>query len=66
MRIHRLVIAALAGALLAAPAAAQAPAGFYGGVTLRDPGAGASGISFGPRGDAVAPAALPVDDATVR
>jgi opacity protein-like surface antigen len=66
MRIHRLAIAALAGCLLAGSAAAQAPAGFYGGVTLREAGAGASGIAFGPRVDAVAPAPTPVEDATVR
>jgi len=66
MRIHRLAIAALAGVLFAAPVAAQAPAGFYGGVTLRDGGAGTSGVAFGPRVYAVAPAATPVDDATVQ
>ena len=66
MKYQRLVVIALAGAALAAPASAQTLAGFYGGVVLRDGGAATSGVSFGPRTQAVAPAAAPVEDAVVR
>lgn len=65
MNYQRLVVTALAGALLAAPAAAQTLAGFYGGVVLRESGAGTSGVAFGPRTQTVAPAVVPVEDALV-
>lgn len=64
-RIQSLAIAILTGLALAAPAAAQAPSGFYGGVTLRDAGR-PSGLSFGPRAEATAPTATPVEEAMVR
>jgi len=66
MKYHRVIIAALAGALLSAPALAQTLAGFYGGVILRDSGAVTSGVAFGPRTQAVAHPTVPVEDAAVR
>jgi hypothetical protein len=66
MKYQRLIVAAFAGAVLTAPAAAQTLTGFYGGVILRDGGSATSGVAFGPRTQAVAPAAAPVEDITVQ
>src|SRR5436190_6424283 len=66
MKYHRLIVAAFAGAVLPAPVAAQTLTGFYGGVILRDGGSATSGVAFGPRIQAVAPASAPVEDVTVQ
>lgn len=64
-KFQTLAVAALLGLAFAAPSAADVPAGFYGGVALRD-GSRPSGLSFGPRVEATAPAATAVEDASVR
>ena len=67
MRYQKLIVAILAGAALAAvsaPAAAQAPAGFYGGIALREGATETTGVLFGRA--ALAPAAPQVEEPVVQ